>query len=173
MNRVVVEILRGVGVGKYSARVEHDGTYISLAKFWEEEDAWAYLNRFSDDQLAKIMNRRGKSLKYDKESLKKKSNEQVSFLSYKYLFMKSNLSAAEATAIKRFCDERGAVPQMSVFPIVTFKIRETGEIVNKHLKDLVHEDKVAREEESKTRADEKKRIERENKWKPITDRSSY
>ena len=80
--------------------------------------------------------------------------------------MKSNLTAEQAAAIERFRIENDAVLQLSAFPIITFRLKKSEAIVKKSLTDLVYEHQVAKLEESKTRADEKKRLEREEKWKP-------
>jgi hypothetical protein len=170
MNRVVLPILRGAASGKYKAKVESNGNSLTVGTFIDEIDAEIFLHSKDDAYFIDQMKRKKKLVKFDKETWKDQSKSQVLELSIRYMFMKSNLSAEQAKAIKRFCDEKEAVPQMSVFPTVRFKIKESGEIVEKHLSILVHEHKVATEEEQKTRADEKKRKERENKWKPITER---
>lgn len=81
--------------------------------------------------------------------------------------MKSNMSAEQASAIQRFINENGAVPQLSKLPIVRFRIKSTGNIVERNINDLVSHHLASKEEERKMRAQEKRR-EESQRWRPIT-----
>ena len=81
---------------------------------------------------------------------------------------RSKFSAAELTAINRFCKENNAVPQLSTPPFVKirFKVKGSTDYIEKTLVELVYQDKISREEESKDRANEKNRQKRDEKYKP-------
>ena len=82
--------------------------------------------------------------------------------------VKDRLSAEQAAAIERFCREKRAIPMLSIFPNqVNFRMKDTDEPFTTTLNQLVYDHQVGKAEEQKTRAEEKKRIERDNKWKPI------
>ncbi len=84
--------------------------------------------------------------------------------------MKSNLKTKEQKAIQHFCEKYGAIPQMSIFPNIRFKIRKTDKEVVKSLAHLIYEYEQDVDESKKAELSEKKRKEREEKWKPITER---
>ena len=85
--------------------------------------------------------------------------------------MRSRLSNIEAKAINHYCIKHGATPQISVFPEVRFKIKETEKYVSTSLQHLVYEYKQDTEETKNAEVIEKKRKQREEKWRPTIGKS--
>lgn len=128
--------------------------------------------RLQLELMVKSKVRRNAVPKVDAVKWNRQAKQTVKLLSYMYIFMGRKLSAEEAKAIQRFCDENGAVPQLSTFPVIRFLMKETNEIVEKPLSHLISMHNRSKEEEQKTKAMDKKREEREAKWKPTTGRYS-
>lgn len=76
------------------------------------------------------------------------------------------LKAIEQQAIQRFCDENNCKPALSVFPNeVNFTHKETGEKITRTLMALVAGHNISKKEEAEMQAQEKKRLEQQNRYK--------
>ena len=83
------------------------------------------------------------------------------------MIKKTVLSAIQLEAIERFRIENNCQLMLCNFPsFVNFRNKLSGDVITKTLGELVHYHLVAKEEEKNARNHEKKRQERENKWKP-------
>lgn len=85
---------------------------------------------------------------------------------------KDLLSAEQAAAIERYRKENQVVLMISSLTSgnISFRHKVTDEIITKKLTELVYDHQVSKLEEQKTRQEEKKREDREAKWKPTSGR---
>lgn len=81
---------------------------------------------------------------------------------------KDLLSAEAAAAIERYRKENQVVLMISSLTSgnISFRHKITDEVITKKLTELVYDHQVAKLEEQKTKQEEKKREDREAKWKP-------
>lgn len=78
--------------------------------------------------------------------------------------VKSRLSTEEGKALDWYAKFHNYRFMMTIFPDVNFRNRETGEPLTVNMMLIVDEYKKHKEENQKTMAQEKKRIQNDEKW---------